>query len=89
MLDFLLALPNLGRRAWRSLGTVVCTFYREGRQALLERTRARTDLELLAVEQKRMKIHVQHANNLIDLAQKIEKIKDLSGISAYETEEAG
>jgi hypothetical protein len=74
--DFVRALPNLCNRAWQSFAGVFCIFYPEGRQALLERARARTDLEVLAVEQKRMEIEFQRANNVIDLVQKVEKIKD-------------
>jgi hypothetical protein len=76
MREFLMALPNLCIRAWPSLLAGACMFYREGRQALLERTRARTDLEMLAVQEKRMELEFQRANNAIDLVQRLEQIKD-------------
>lgn len=72
-------MPDLSRlclRACQSLWAIACVFYRDGRQALLERARARTELEVLAVEQKRMEIDFQRANHVIDLFQKAEKIND-------------
>jgi hypothetical protein len=76
MREFLLAMPTLCIRAWRSLLVVACVFYREGRQALLERAQARTDLEVLATEQKRMEMEFQRANHVVDLVQKVERIID-------------
>jgi hypothetical protein len=76
MREFLKALPHLCGRAWESLSAVACVFYRAGQQALLERARARTDLAVLVVKQKRIESQFQHANNVIDLAEKLEKIKD-------------
>jgi hypothetical protein len=76
MSGFLWRLPHLCARAWRSLSAVACLFYCEGRQALLERTKARTDLEKLAVKKTRMELEFQHSNNVVDLIQKVEKIKD-------------
>jgi hypothetical protein len=61
---------------WRSLRAFVCIFYLDGRDALLRRAKARTELEELAVEQKRLEIESQRANNVIELVQKVEKIKD-------------
>lgn len=76
MHEFLKELPNIFIRVWRSLSAVGCLFFREGRQALLDRARARTDLEVLAVQQKRMEIEFQRASKAIDLVQQVEKIKD-------------
>jgi hypothetical protein len=73
---FLNYLPHLCTRDWRSLSAVACVFFCEGRKALLERARARTALAVLAVEEKRMEIQFQRANNVIDIGQKLEKIKD-------------
>jgi len=64
------------KRLWRSILLVACVFHREGQQALLDSVRARADLLLLAVEQKRVEIEFQRANNIVDLAQNVEKIKD-------------
>jgi hypothetical protein len=75
MREFLKALPYLCGRAWQSLSEAACMFFSEGRQALLERARARTALVVLAVEEKRREIQFQHANNVIDFVQKLEKIK--------------
>jgi hypothetical protein len=68
MHELLKALLNLRS----SLAAVFCVFYREGRQALLERAKARTDLDKLAVREKRMEIESQR----IELIQKVAKIKD-------------
>jgi hypothetical protein len=61
---------------WRGLSAVACVFYCEGRQSLLERDRARTDLEWLAVEKKRMEIEFLRFNNMVDLVQRLENIED-------------
>jgi hypothetical protein len=58
--------------AFKSLANIVPLFYEEGRQALLERVRATTDLKKLDVTQKQIKV----ADELVGLVQKIEKIKD-------------
>jgi hypothetical protein len=58
-------------RAWQSLSAVACVFFSEGRQALLVLVRARTALAVLAIEQKRMEIQFQRANNGIDFVQKL------------------
>jgi hypothetical protein len=42
----------------------------------LERDRARTDLEWLAVEKKRMEIEFLRFNNMVDLVQRLENIED-------------
>ena len=63
-------------RAWRGFSAIGCLFYQEGRSSLLLRNMARTELEILNVEQKRLEIEFQRANGMIDLAQKVEKIKD-------------
>ena len=60
----------------RNSSNVASTIYAPGREALLRRTEARTRLEELAVDQKRAEIEMQRAKNVIDLVQKIEKIKD-------------
>lgn len=76
MREFLKYLPDLCIRAWRSISAIACLFYQEGRQNVLERNKARTELEVLAVEEKRMEIEYQRANNAVDLVKKVESIKD-------------
>jgi hypothetical protein len=58
--------------AFKSLSSILPLFYDEGRQALLERMRATTDLKKLDVQQKEIKV----ASNFVDLIGKIDKIKD-------------
>lgn len=74
--EFPNTLPRLFIRSLRSLVAIACVFYRQGRQFLLELAKARTDLAMLAVEQKRLEIEYQRANHVIDLVQKVEKIKN-------------
>ena len=42
----------------------------------MDSVRARADLLMLAVEKERMEIEFQRVNNVVDLAEKVEKIKD-------------
>jgi hypothetical protein len=76
MRKFLKTLPGFCFRAWRGLSAVASALYPEAREELLRRTRARTDLDELAVAQKKMELEFQYANNVVDLVQKLEKIKD-------------
>jgi hypothetical protein len=62
--------------ARRYISIIASTFYPAGREALLRMAEARTQLQELAVEQKRLENETQRANNAIDLLQKIERIKD-------------
>jgi hypothetical protein len=62
--------------AFRSLTIIMPLFYVEGRQALLDRMRANTAMKKLAVEQMETRLAFEKANKLIDLVQKIERIKD-------------
>ncbi len=64
------------KRVWRKLLAVVCVVYREGRQALLDTVRAQADLKILEVEKRRIDVEFQPANNVADLAQKLDKIED-------------
>lgn len=77
------------KRVWRDLLAVVCVVHREGRQALLDSVRARADLAMLEVEERRIDIEFQRANKVADLAHKLEKIKDTqlrqSAISAIQS----
>lgn len=47
-------------------------FYRAGQDALIERTRARTDLEKLAVDEKRL----DNLRKLVLLVREVESIQD-------------
>jgi hypothetical protein len=76
MTNYLIAIPQLCTRAWRGVCHAFCVLYPAGREAIITRAKARTELEILAVEQKRLEIDTQRANTVIDLAQKVEKIKD-------------
>jgi hypothetical protein len=77
MLTKLLFAPiKFVRSAWRSLSSIALLFYREGREALLTRARARTDIEVITAEQKRLELEYQRTNMAIDLVAKVEKIKD-------------
>jgi hypothetical protein len=58
--------------AFKNLTNIVPLFYEEGRQALLERVRATTAMKKLDVKQKEIKV----ASQLVELVQKVEKIKD-------------
>jgi hypothetical protein len=62
--------------AFKSLSNILPLFYSEGRTALLERIRAKTELKKLAVEQKRQDMAFERASKSIDLAQKVAEIKD-------------
>jgi hypothetical protein len=61
---------------WRSRSPWAVVFYRRGRDAFLGRAEARTELEKLAVEEKRHQLAKQRANDVIDLMLKVERIKD-------------
>jgi hypothetical protein len=60
------------KAAFASLVYIAPLFYEDGRQAILERIRATTDLKKLDVKTKEMDL----AAKIIDLVQKVEKIKD-------------
>lgn len=60
------------KQAFKSLTYIVPLFYEEGRQALLERVRATTDLKKLDVNEKQIKI----AKDFVGLAKELEKVKD-------------
>jgi hypothetical protein len=77
--SFLIKLAGYWRtlvRSWRLLLSVLCVCYARGRDALLRRVEAHTELEELAVEEKRQQLAKQQANDIIDLIGKIEGIKD-------------
>jgi hypothetical protein len=73
---FWLTVLTKTRSAFRSLANIVPLFYEEGRQALLERMRANTELAKLTVKEKEDKLSFDRANKLVELVQKVEKIKD-------------
>jgi hypothetical protein len=61
---------------FKSLMNIVHLFYEEGRHAALELAKARTELAKLDVDKKRLDIRTQKVKAMIDLYNKIEKIKD-------------
>lgn len=72
-LDALLAIL---RRFRTSLASGLGAFWPAGREALLRQLEARTRQQELAVEQKKLDLDTQRARSVIDLVQRIEKIKD-------------
>jgi hypothetical protein len=62
--------------AFASLVYIAPLFYDEGRQAILESVRATRDLKKLEVKTKEMDLTFQGAAKIIDLVQRVEKIKD-------------
>lgn len=74
--SFWLTLAAKSAAAWRSLTGIAPLFFEEGRQAILERVRASTELTKLDVKKKAFDIEYQKANAIVDLYNKIEKIKD-------------
>ena len=78
MYSFFERVSDLCLSVWHKLPDTLTIFFREGRVSLLQRLRSQTELTRLAVEQKRLDIQLQHANGLVDLALKIEKIEDSS-----------
>ncbi len=74
--SFWLTVTTKSTAAFKSLTNIFPLFYDEGRQAVLERVRANTELVKLDVDKKHLDIQMQKANGLIDLYNKIEKIKD-------------
>lgn len=74
--SFWLTLAAKSTAAWSSLKGIAPLFFDEGRQAVVERVRANTELTKLEVDKKRLEVGMQRANGMIDLYNKIEKIKD-------------
>ena len=58
------------------LGDLTSLVYAEGRESLLKRSRATTELKMLDVKKKELELAVQRANALIALNGKVEKIKN-------------
>jgi|HubBroStandDraft_4_1064222.scaffolds.fasta_scaffold347274_2 hypothetical protein len=61
---------------WRGVPNLVCLFYKEGRKSLLQRAKATTDLQKLAVRKQEIDIAFQQANRMIDLMNKVDRIND-------------
>jgi hypothetical protein len=74
--SFWLTVVAKTEEAFKSLRNIVPLFYDEGRQAVLRRVSANTELIELDVESKHVDVEMKKANGLIDLYNKIEKIKD-------------
>ena len=74
--SFLLTVAAKTAAAFKILRNIVPLFYDEGRQAVLRRVSANTELIELDVEDKHFDVQMKKANGLIDLYNKVEKIKD-------------
>jgi hypothetical protein len=74
--SFWITLLTKTKAAFSTLSLIGPLFYDQGRQALLSRMRATTELKWLEVAQKSNDITLQGADRLIELIQKIEKIKN-------------
>lgn len=64
------------KTAFSTLSLIGPLFYDQGRQAVLSKVRATTELKWLEVRQKSYDIKLQAADRLIEMIQKIEKIKN-------------
>ena len=64
------------KTAFKNLNYIAPLFFEEGRQAIVERVRAGTKLKQLEVQEKEINLSFQSANKVIDLVQKVDKIKD-------------
>jgi hypothetical protein len=64
--SFWLTVATKTAAAFKSITRIAPLFFDEGRQAVLERVRANTELTKLDVDKKRLEIHMQKANGLID-----------------------
>jgi hypothetical protein len=62
--------------AFGTLQYIAPLFYEEGREAILRRIKAGTKLKELEVSAKELQLTFEGANKLVDLVQKVEKIKD-------------
>jgi hypothetical protein len=96
MLIFLKMILHQCIRFCGGILAIACLFYRDGRENLLRRNTARTDLEILSVEQKRMEIEHQKRLNVITVVQEVDKINDpalrdmtISAISHPQTRRLG
>lgn len=69
-------LRTLAAAIGRNAIDIACFFLREGKQLLLRRARASTELQELAVQQRREELDRQRASQAVDLARNIEKVKD-------------
>lgn len=60
----------------RNAENAACLVFKEGRQLLLRRAKAATELRELAVQQQQADLDRQKASGVVELARGIEKIKD-------------
>jgi hypothetical protein len=74
--SFFITVLTKTKAAFSTLSLIVPLFYDQGRQALLSRLRATTELKWLEVKQKDNDITLQGVDRLIGMMQKIEKIKN-------------
>ncbi|SPF42606.1 hypothetical protein SBDP1_40005 [Syntrophobacter sp. SbD1] len=64
------------KTAFKSLSNIIPLFYAEGRQLLIAKLRSTACSQELDVKQKKLNLVFDKINNVIELVQKIEKIKD-------------
>ena len=74
--SFWLTVAAKSSAAWNTLKNIGPLFFDEGRQAIVERARATTELQQIEVDRKRFDTNLHKANSLIDLYQKLEKVKN-------------
>lgn len=74
--SFWLTVAAKSAAAWNTLKGIGPLFFDEGRQAIVDRARATTELKQIEVDRTRFDTALHKANCLIDLYKKIEKVKD-------------
>ena len=74
--SFWLTVLAKSKGAFNNLMYIAPLFFDETRQAIVDRIRATTKLKQLEVQEKELNLNYQSANKLIELVQKVDKIKD-------------
>ena len=74
--SFWLTLAAKSSAAWSSLKGIAPLFFDEGRQAVIQRVKANTELVKLDVDRKQFDVTAHRVHGFIDIYNKLEKIKD-------------
>lgn len=74
--SFWLTVATKSGKAYKAVKYALALPYKEGRDAILSRIKADTQLKQLTVEEKRLDIDLKRANGIIDTLAKIDKLKD-------------
>jgi len=74
--SFWVTLGNLTDAGKRAIIAIAGMFYEDGRQALLKHLRAQAESAELDVQKKRMELDFAKADKVLDLLDRIEKIRD-------------